>query len=84
MSTQAGSDPFRRFSALLDFSTGYKENVLIGYDQECLVLTMELLQFYYSRSGRLLGQLGATDFPAGTGLPLGDFCGISCIRPGNL
>jgi hypothetical protein len=38
-----------KFSTLLYFSTVYKPSVLIGYDWICIVLGMELLQFYYSR-----------------------------------
>jgi hypothetical protein len=34
--------------ALLYFSTGYKPGVLIGAGWICTVLSMELLQFYYS------------------------------------
>jgi hypothetical protein len=49
LSSQASSDPFGKFSTLFDFSTGYKANVLIRSDSTCSVLSMELLQFYYSR-----------------------------------
>ena len=48
LSTQAGSDPFGKFSTLFPFSTGYKASELIRYDPKCSVLSMELLQFYYS------------------------------------
>ena len=53
LSTQAISDPFGKFSTLFDFSTGYKANVLIRSDPKCFVLSMELLQFYYSRREHL-------------------------------
>ena len=48
-SSQADSEPFGKFSTLFAFSMGYKASVLIGSDYECSVLSMELLQFYYSR-----------------------------------
>jgi hypothetical protein len=47
-SSQAGSDPFGKFSTLFDFSTGYNRDVLIRSAPKCSVLSMELLQFYYS------------------------------------
>jgi len=49
LSSLVGSDPFGKFSTLFDFSTAYKLIVLIGSDPKCSVLSMELLQFYYSR-----------------------------------
>ena len=48
LSRQAGSEPFGKFSTLLDFSTAYKSSNLNRYDLICTVLSMELLQFYYS------------------------------------
>jgi hypothetical protein len=48
-SSQVGSEPFGKFSTLFAFSTGYNASVLIGFDRECSVMSMELLQFYYSR-----------------------------------
>src|SRR5438067_11498938 len=47
-SSQADSDAFGKFSTLLYFSTAYKEHILIGHDSKCSVLSMKLLQFYYS------------------------------------
>ncbi len=49
-SSQEDSDPFRKFSTLLDFSTSYQPNVLIRFRVICSVLIMELLQFYYSNA----------------------------------
>src|SRR5215467_4470406 len=49
LSTRAGSDPFGKFSTLFYFSTSYKTSVLMRSDPICSVLSMELLQFYYSR-----------------------------------
>jgi hypothetical protein len=49
ISTQGRSDRFLKFSTLLYFSAAHKASVLIRYDWICGVLTMELLQFYYSR-----------------------------------
>jgi hypothetical protein len=37
---------------------GYKVSVLIRFDDECSVLSMDLLQFYYSRNNSI-------PFPAG-------------------
>lgn len=51
-STQKGSAPFGKFSTLLDFSTAYKSAKLNHYGSICTVLTLELLQFYYSDSRR--------------------------------
>ena len=48
LSTQVGSDPFGKFSTLLDFSMAYKPNELRQDDPICTVLMVELLQFYYS------------------------------------
>ena len=45
LTTREGSDPFGKF----DFSTAYKLIVSIGSDWKCFVMSMELLQFYYSR-----------------------------------
>jgi hypothetical protein len=47
-STQAGSDPFRKFSTLFYFSMGYKGADVRRYDPICFVLSIGLLQFYYS------------------------------------
>jgi hypothetical protein len=49
-STQAGSEPFGKFSTLLDFSTAYKSVKLNHHGLICTVLSMELLQFYYSQT----------------------------------
>jgi hypothetical protein len=46
--TQKGSAPFRKFSTLLHFSTAYKSARLHRCDAIRPVLTIELLQFYYS------------------------------------
>ena len=54
LSSHVGSDPFRKFSTLLYFSTAYKSTQLNRCDLICTVLTMELLQFYYSDSVLLL------------------------------
>src|SRR5690242_3169981 len=48
LSSQAGSEPFGKFSTLSDFSTGSNLIMLIGSNSKCSVLSMELLQFYYS------------------------------------
>ena len=48
LSTRAGSDLFRKFSTLFDSSTGYKPIISISSDGKCSVLSIELLQFYYS------------------------------------
>jgi hypothetical protein len=45
-----GSDPFGKFSTLLDFSTAYKFTELTRDAAICTVLIVELLQFYYSTS----------------------------------
>ena len=45
-----GSEPFGKFSTLLDSSTAYKNADLSRYDPFCRILNMELLQFYYSAS----------------------------------
>src|ERR1700728_2334773 len=50
LSSTVGSEPLRKFSALLRFSTGYKSATLNHYDPIFTVLTIELLQFYYSRN----------------------------------
>jgi hypothetical protein len=50
LSSQVGSEPFRKFSTLLDFPTAYKPQLLHRYDPICLILSIELLQFYYSRT----------------------------------
>jgi hypothetical protein len=43
-----GSEPFRKFSTLLYFSTAYQLQLLLGDDWICTIMTVELLQFYYS------------------------------------
>jgi hypothetical protein len=48
LSTQKGSDPFGKFSTLLYFSTAYKSDESSRHGLICTVLTIELLQFYYS------------------------------------
>ncbi len=53
-SSQKGSAPFEKFSTLLHFSTAYKPAALIRYGPIRHVLTIELLQFYYSGSRRPL------------------------------
>ncbi len=47
-STQKGSDRFGKFFTVFYFSTAYKSDKLIRCDPICRVLTIELLQFYYS------------------------------------
>jgi hypothetical protein len=47
LSSQAGSEPFGKFSTLPYFSSAYKSHELHRYDPKCLVMSMELLQFYY-------------------------------------
>jgi hypothetical protein len=49
LSTQAGSEPFGKFSALHDSSTAYQTVVLTDCDPFGRVLSIELLQFYYSQ-----------------------------------
>ena len=49
--SQEGSEPFRKFSTLPDSSTTYQPDVLIRYDSIGGVLSIELLQFYYSDFG---------------------------------
>jgi hypothetical protein len=49
LSSTVGSEPFGKFSTLLDSSTAYKNPDLSRHDPLCRVLSMELLQFYYSR-----------------------------------
>ena len=48
LSSLVSSDPFGKFSTLFDFSTGYKGADVHRYDPICSVLSIELLQFYYS------------------------------------
>jgi hypothetical protein len=55
LSSTQGSEPFRKFSTLLDSSTAYKHADSHRHDPFCLVLNMELLQFYYS--GRAIREL---------------------------
>ena len=45
-----GSEPLGKFSTLLDSSTAYKNTHSSRHDPFCRVLSMELLQFYYSIS----------------------------------
>jgi hypothetical protein len=42
------SEPFGKFSTLLDSSTAYKNFDSSRHDPFCRALNMELLQFYYS------------------------------------
>jgi hypothetical protein len=55
LSTQRGSAPFGKFSTLSHFSTAYKRDELNRSDPICTVLTIELLQFYYSSVGKPRG-----------------------------
>jgi hypothetical protein len=48
LSSTVGSEPLGKFSTLLDSSTAYKHADSHRYDPFCRVLSMELLQFYYS------------------------------------
>ena len=50
-----GSEPFRKFSTLLDSSAAYKNADSHRHDPFRRVLNMELLQFYYT--GRATGEL---------------------------
>ncbi len=59
LSSLVGSEPFGKFSTLFDFSTAYKPGILIGYDHECMVLSIELLQFYYSSVLKLAEEVNA-------------------------
>ncbi len=47
-----GSEPFGKFSTLLDSSTAYKNADSHHYDPFCSVLNMELLQFYCRKKSR--------------------------------
>jgi hypothetical protein len=47
LSSQAGSEPLLKFSTLLDFSIDSKFNLLSRHDPTRLMLSMEVLQFYY-------------------------------------
>ena len=55
LSTQRGSPPFGKFPTLSHFSTAYKLDELNRSDPICTVLTIELLQFYYSSVGKPRG-----------------------------
>jgi hypothetical protein len=48
LSSPVGSEPFGKFSTLLDSSTAYKNFDSFRHDPFCRVLIMELLQYYYS------------------------------------
>ncbi len=48
LSTQKSSEPFGKFSTPLDSSTAYNSAKLSCCDPICTVLSLELLQFYYS------------------------------------
>jgi hypothetical protein len=50
VSSQEGSDRLLKFFTLLDFSTAHNFHRLTRHDPICLVLSVELLQFYYSSS----------------------------------
>jgi hypothetical protein len=52
LSSAVGSAPLGKSSTLLYFSTAYKHADPYRYDPICLVLNMELLQFYYSPVGK--------------------------------
>ncbi len=56
LSSTVGSEPLGKFSTLLYFSTGYQKRRLHRSDPNRRVLNMELLQFYYSVSSRVLSQ----------------------------
>ena len=56
LSSTVGSEPLGKFSTLPDSSIAYQEWVLTRSDRLCPVLTMELLQFYYSRLHAQLGK----------------------------
>jgi len=43
-----GSEPLGKFSTLFDFSTVCQKDWLYRHDPICRVLSVELLQFYYS------------------------------------
>jgi hypothetical protein len=64
LSSTVGSDPFGKFSTLLDSSTAYKNADSHHYDPFCSVLNMELLQFYYSasRTGDLADRCSVTEW----------------------
>jgi len=49
-STQEGSEPFVELCTLPYLPIAYQPSVLIVYGWICSVLSMELLQFYYSPS----------------------------------
>jgi hypothetical protein len=55
LSSTAGSEPLGKFSTLLDSSIAYKNSDSNRHDPFCRVLSVELLQFYYS--GRRLADL---------------------------
>jgi len=48
LSSTVGSEPLGKFSTLPDSSTSYEHTDSSHHDPICLVLNMELLQFYYS------------------------------------
>jgi hypothetical protein len=52
LSSTVGSEQLGKFSTLLDSSTAYKNADSFRHDPFCRVLSMELLQFYYSLVGR--------------------------------
>jgi hypothetical protein len=61
LSSTVGSAPLGKFSTLLYFSTGYRKRKLNRCDPIRRVLSMELLQFYYSRMvARAEGWIAAT------------------------
>ena len=49
LSSLVGSEPLGKFSTLFDFSTVYQKDWFYRHDPICRVLSMEILQFYYSR-----------------------------------
>jgi len=49
LSSTVGSESLGKFSTLFDSSTACKNSDLSRHDPLCRVLSMELLQFYYSR-----------------------------------
>jgi hypothetical protein len=81
--TQAGSEPFGKFSTLLLFSMGYKSIDLIRSAWKRFVLIVQPLQFHYSVTGPLL--LPPADFEDGmsqyTGLAVGSVASGSGHRP---
>jgi hypothetical protein len=65
LSTQVGSERFRKFSTLLYFSTAYQLCLLPSDDWIYTVMNMELLQFYYTgyhkMAARSKGVLGSCE-----------------------